>query len=176
MGKSIKKFKYLLLIVMNVFVLTSCSYIWNEFKDTVDEMKHEGEKKRRIPKNDDYAIRNPNYTDDVKKLLKEIEKREITKNDIAFENLVNHDLGASLEMLIPEGTKIRGSALIDEKTGYGLPINIMISRNTTPTITTCYGIATKRENKLIYEISVSDNSARHLAQKIAEKNGIKLCK
>ena len=62
---------------MSVFVLISCSYIWNEFKDTVDEMKHEGEKKRRIPKNDDYAIRNPNYTDDVKKLLKEIEKREI---------------------------------------------------------------------------------------------------
>ena len=52
----------------------------------------------------------------------------------------------------------------------------MISRNTTPTITTCYGIATKRENELIYKISVSDNSARHLAQKIAEKNGIKLCK
>ena len=56
MEKSIKKFKYLLLILMSVFVLISCSYIWNEFKDTVDEMKHEGEKKRRIPKNDDYAI------------------------------------------------------------------------------------------------------------------------
>jgi len=109
-------------------------------------------------------------------LLKEIEKREITKKDIAFENLVNHDLGASLEILLPEGTKIRGSTLIDEKTGYRLPIIIMISRHTSPSITTCYGIATKRENKLIYKISVSDNSARHLAQKIAEKNGIKICK
>lgn len=176
MGKSIKKFKYLLLIVMNIFVLTSCSYIWDEFKSDIYAMQHEGERRRRIPKDDDYAIKNLNYTKDIKKLLKEIEKREITKKDIVFENLVNHNLGASLEILIPEGTKIKDFALVDENTGYGLPIIIMINRNTSPSITTCYGIATKRENKLIYEISVSDDSAIHLAQKIAEKNEIEICK
>ena len=174
-----KNLKYLLIMIIAVLGLNSCSYIWNQFTDAMYDLAHEGEEREKIHKDSEFAIINPNYTKNIKELLEDVKKREITKKEISFENEMYPESGHSLEVLIPVGTKIKGYHLIDEKTGYGLPIRLMTMYNDTPTVMDCHHVANKREGKWITKVSVvygSPMSAEYIAKKIGEKNGFEICK
>ena len=43
-----KNLKYLLIMIIAVLGLNSCSYIWNQFTDAMYDLAHEGEEKKYI--------------------------------------------------------------------------------------------------------------------------------
>ena len=61
-----KNLKYLLIMIIAVLGLNSCSYIWNQFTDAIYDLAHEGEERKKIDKDDEFAIINPNYTKNIK--------------------------------------------------------------------------------------------------------------
>ena len=173
-----KNLKYLLIMIIAVLGLNSCSYIWNQFTDAIYDLAHEGEERKKIDKDDEFAYINPNYKKEIRNVLYEINKREITKKAVAFENAMYPETGRSFEILIPIGTELKGFHLIDEQTGYGLPIRILLMTATNDK--ECYAEeAIKTGDKWKISISVRYGApmvAEDIAQKIGRKNGFKICK
>ena len=82
-------------MIIAVLGLNSCSYIWNQFTDAIYDLAHEGEERKKIDKDDEFAYINPNYKKEIRNVLYEINKREITKKAVAFENAMYPETGRS---------------------------------------------------------------------------------
>ena len=152
-----KNLKYLLIMIIAVLGLNSCSYIWNQFTDAIYDLAHEGEERKKIDKDDEFAYINPNYKKEIRNVLYEINKREITKKAVAFENAMYPETGRSFEIL---------------------PIRILLMTATNDK--ECYAEeAIKTGDKWKISISVRYGApmvAEDIAKKIGRKNGFKICK
>ena len=138
-------------------LLSSCGELRYGIEKTVFEMEQDKETKERQKKWGGGAISNKNYESSVLEVIEDVLRRPINK----------HVQFGEITLLIPENTRLNMKVgnIVDEKTGYGIPITFSKELHCIEKIhnNNKYSIF---YNKTIPEIS-------KIAQKIISINGFK---
>ena len=109
--------RMIILIVMGL-TLSSCQLFTEAIKDNINRVEQERERKEARKKDAYAAAGNPEYEAGVELAIKDISKRSVNKR-VEF---------GEITLLIPENTRINSKHgnIVDEKTGYGIPLLILI--------------------------------------------------
>ena len=118
--------RMIILIVMGL-TLSSCDFIHYgkiAIQDNVRRIEMEREKKSVMKKDGPAAIDVDEYKEGVEEAIKDVLKRPINKK-VEFKGTT---------LIIPEGTRInpKHGNIVDEKTGYGIPLIFQITKGCSP--------------------------------------------
>ena len=161
--------KWIILIMLGL-IFSSCDLIYYG-KIAVYENKYraEGERERRegTKKDGPGAISKDEYKEDVERVINDIKKRPVNKR-VEFEETT---------LLIPENTRLnlKHGNIVDEKTGYGIPILFKTDDGCTPE--TFYTKKVRSNLYIVLGYNYKDKGLDAIGQKIIKVNGFtKTCK
>ena len=162
--------KRIVMLIVLGLIFSSCDFIHYGKKAIQDNM-YRVERAREIKearKKDAYAAAgNPEYEAGVELAIKDISKRSVNKR-VEF---------GEITLLIPENTRINSKHgnIVDEKTGYGIPLLILIETDGCSNVFYYKKIREGLYYKLLY--NKRDLEISKISEKIAKVNGFtKNCK
>ena len=158
--------RMIILIVMGL-TLSSCQLFTEAIKDNINRVKRERET-REVRKKDAYASAgNPEYEAGVELAIQDIKKRPVNKR-VEF---------GGTTLLIPENTRLnpKHGNIVDEKTGYGIPILFKTDDGCTPE--TFYTKKVRNDLYIVLFYNYKNKNLDTIGQKIIKANGFtKNCK
>ncbi|ATV69258.1 hypothetical protein [Fusobacterium pseudoperiodonticum] len=160
--------RMIILIVMGL-TLSSCDFIHYgkiAIQDNVRRIEMERERKEARKKDAYAAAGNPEYEAGVELAIQDIMKRPVNKR-VEFEGLT---------LLIPENTRLnlKHGNVVDEKTGYGIPILFERDDYCTKVF---YSKKVRNNLYILIEYNDMDKDLDVIGQKIIKANGFsKNCK
>ena len=159
-----------IVLIMLGLIFSSCDLIYYG-KIAVYENKYraESERERRegTKKDAPGAISKDEYKEDVERVIQDIMKRPVNKR-VEFEETT---------LLIPENTRLnlKHGNIVDEKTGYGIPILFKTDDGCTPE--TFYTKKVRSNLYIVLGYNYKDKGLDAIGQKIIKANGFtKNCK
>ena len=159
-----------IVLIMLGLIFSSCDLIYYG-KIAVYENKYraESERERRegTKKDAPGAISKDEYKEDVERVIQDIMKRPVNKR-VEFEETT---------LLIPENTRLnlKHGNIVDEKTGYGIPILFKTDDGCTPE--TFYTKKVRSNLYIVLGYNYKDKGLDAIGQKIIKVNGFtKTCK
>ena len=158
--------KMIILIVMGL-IFSSCQLFTEAIKDNIYRVERERERKELSKKDGPSAIVVDEYKEGVKAAIKDILKRPINKR-VEF---------GETTLLIPENTRLnlKHGNIVDEKTGYGIPLLILIETDGCSNVFYYKKVREGLYYKLLY--NKRDLEISKISEKIAKVNGFtKNCK
>ena len=158
--------KMIVLIVMGL-TLNSCQLFTEAIKDNINRVGMERERKEARKKDAYAAAGNPEYEAGVELAIQDIKKRPVNKR-VEF---------GGTTLLIPENTRLnpKHGNIVDEKTGYGIPLLILIETDGCSNVFYYKKLREGLYYKLIY--NQRDLEISKISEKIAKVNGFtKNCK
>ena len=163
--------KWIILIMLSL-IFSSCQEIRDlgelmGIKDAKNRYEREREKKELSKKDAPGAIVVDEYKEEVKGVLQNIMKRPVNKK-VQFEGTT---------LLIPENTRLnlKHGNIVDEKTGYGIPLLILIETDGCSNVFYYKKVREGLYYKLLY--NKRDLEISKISEKIAKVNGFtKNCK
>ena len=162
--------KRVIMVIMLGLIFSSCDLIYYG-KIAVYENKYraESERERRegTKKDGPGAISKDEYKEDVERVIQDIMKRPVNKR-VDYEGTT---------LLIPENTRLnlKHGNIVDEKTGYGIPILFKTDDGCTPE--TFYTKKVRSNLYIVLGYNYKDKGLDAIGQKIIKANGFtKTCK
>ena len=162
--------KRILMLIVLGLILSSCDFIYYG-KIAVYENKYRAESERETreatKKDGPGAISKDEYKEDVERVINDISKRLVNKR-VEFEETT---------LLIPENTRLnlKHGNIVDEKTGYGIPILFKTDDGCTPE--TFYTKKVRSNLYIVLGYNYKDKGLDAIGQKIIKANGFtKTCK
>ncbi|WP_335983657.1 hypothetical protein [Fusobacterium polymorphum] len=162
--------KRVVMMIMLGLIFSSCDLIYYG-KIAIYENKYRAERERSAregtKKDGPGAINNEKYTEGVKEAIQDVMKRPVNKR-VEFEETT---------LLIPENTRLnlKHGNIVDEKTGYGIPLLILIETDGCSNIFYYKKVREGLYYKLLY--NKRDLEISKISEKIAKVNGFtKNCK
>ena len=155
--------KGIVLIILGL-IFSSCDLIYYG-KIAVYENKYRAERERErregTKKDGPGAISKDEYKEDVERVINDIKKRPVNKR-VEYEGTT---------LLIPENTRInpKHGNIVDEKTGYGIPILFKTDDGCTPE--TFYTKKVRRDLYILLYYNDKDKELDVIGQKIIKANG-----
>ena len=158
-----------IVLIMLGLIFSSCDLIYygkiavyeNKYRSELERSAREGMKK-----DGPGAINNEKYTEGVKEAIQDVMKRPVNKR-VEFEGLT---------LLIPENTRLnlKHGNVVDEKTGYGIPILFERDDYCTKVF---YSKKVRNNLYILIEYNDMDKDLDVIGQKIIKANGFsKNCK
>ena len=153
----------IILIVLGL-IFSSCDLIYYG-KIAVYENKYRAESERETreatKKDGPGAISKDEYKEDVERVINDISKRLVNKR-VEFEETT---------LLIPENTRLnlKHGNIVDEKTGYGIPILFKTDDGCTPE--TFYTKKVRNDLYIVLFYNYKNKNLSVIGQKIIETNG-----
>ena len=147
--------------------LSSCQLFTEAIKDNMYRVELARERKEARKKDAYAAAGNPEYETGVELAIQDIMKRPVNKK-VEF---------GGTTLLIPENTKLnpKHGNIVDEKTGYGIPLLILIETDGCSNVFYYKKIREGLYYKLLY--NKRDLEISKISEKIAKVNGFtKNCK
>ena len=158
--------RMIILIIMGL-TLSSCQLFTEAIKDNMYRVELARERKE-VRKKDAYAAAgNPEYETGVELAIQDIMKRPVNKK-VEF---------GGTTLLIPENTRLnpKHGNIVDEKTGYGIPLLILIETDGCSNVFYYKKVREGLYYKLLY--NKRDLEISKISEKIAKVNGFtKNCK
>lgn len=157
--------RMIILIVMGL-TLSSCQLFTEAIKDNMYRVELARERKEARKKDAYAAAGNPEYETGVELAIQDIMKRPVNKK-VEFEGLT---------LLIPENTRLnlKHGNVVDEKTGYGIPILFERDDYCTKVF---YSKKVRNNLYILIEYNDMDKDLDVIGQKIIKANGFsKNCK
>ena len=161
--------RVVMLIVLGL-IFSSCDLIYYG-KIAVYENKYRAESERETreatKKDGPGAISKDEYKEDVERVIQDIMKRPVNKR-VEYEGTT---------LLIPENTRLnlKHGNIVDEKTGYGIPILFKTDDGCTPE--TFYTKKVRSNLYIVLGYNYKDKGLDAIGQKIIKANGFtKNCK
>jgi len=158
--------RMIILIVMGL-ILSSCQLLTEAIKDNIYRVELARERKEARKKDAYAAAGNPEYETGVKLAIQDIMKRPVNKK-VEF---------GGTTLLIPENTRLnpKHGNIVDEKTGYGIPLLILIETDGCSNVFYYKKVREGLYYKLLY--NKRDLEISKISEKIAKVNGFtKNCK
>ena len=162
--------KRVIMVIMLGLIFSSCDLIYYG-KIAVYENKYRAESERETreatKKDGPGAISKDEYKEDVERVINDIKKRPVNKR-VEFEETT---------LLIPENTRLnlKHGNIVDEKTGYGIPILFKTDDGCTPE--TFYTKKVRNDLYIVLFYNYRDKNLNTIGQKIIKANGFtKTCK
>ena len=159
-----------IVLIMLGLIFSSCDLIYYG-KIAVYENKYRAESERETreatKKDGPGAISKDEYKEDVERVINDISKRLVNKR-VEFEETT---------LLIPENTRLnlKHGNIVDEKTGYGIPILFKTDDGCTPE--TFYTKKVRSNLYIVLGYNYKDKGLDAIGQKIIKVNGFtKTCK
>jgi len=159
-----------IVLIMLGLIFSSCDLIYYG-KIAVYENKYRAESERETreatKKDGPGAISKDEYKEDVERVINDIKKRPVNKR-VEFEETT---------LLIPENTRLnlKHGNIVDEKTGYGIPILFKTDDGCTPE--TFYTKKVRSNLYIVLGYNYKDKGLDAIGQKIIKVNGFtKTCK
>ena len=159
-----------IVLIMLGLIFSSCDLIYYG-KIAVYENKYRAESERETreatKKDGPGAISKDEYKEDVERVINDIKKRPVNKR-VEFEETT---------LLIPENTRLnlKHGNIVDEKTGYGIPILFKTDDGCTPE--TFYTKKVRSNLYIVLGYNYKDKGLDAIGQKIIKANGFtKTCK
>ena len=159
-----------IVLIMLGLIFSSCDLIYYG-KIAVYENKYRTESERETreatKKDGPGAISKDEYKEDVERVINDIKKRPVNKR-VEFEETT---------LLIPENTRLnlKHGNIVDEKTGYGIPILFKTDDGCTPE--TFYTKKVRSNLYIVLGYNYKDKGLDAIGQKIIKANGFtKTCK
>ena len=159
-----------IVLIMLGLIFSSCDLIYYG-KIAVYENKYRAERERErregTKKDGPGAISKDEYKEDVERVIQAIMKRPVNKK-VEFEGTT---------LLIPENTRLnlKHGNIVDEKTGYGIPILFKTDDGCTPE--TFYTKKVRSNLYIVLGYNYKDKGLDAIGQKIIKANGFsKNCK
>ena len=163
--------RVVILIVLGL-IFSSCDFIYYgkiAVQDNIRYLEREKERKESRKKDEPSAsgnVKYPEYKKGVKEAIQDIMKRPVNKK-VEFEGLT---------LLIPENTRLnlKHGNVVDEKTGYGIPILFERDDYCTKVF---YSKKVRNNLYILIEYNDMDKDLDVIGQKIIKANGFsKNCK
>ena len=161
--------KRVIMVIMLGLIFSSCDFIHYgkiAIQDNVRRIEMERERKEARKKDAYAAAGNPEYEAGVELAIQDIMKRPVNKR-VEFEGLT---------LLIPENTRLnlKHGNVVDEKTGYGIPILFERDDYCTKVF---YSKKVRNNLYILIEYNDMDKDLDVIGQKIIKANGFsKNCK
>ena len=158
--------RMIILIIMGL-TLSSCQLFTEAIKDNMYRVERARERKELSKKDGPGAIVVDKYKEDVERVIQDIKKRPINKK-VEF---------GGTTLLIPENTRLnpKHGNIVDEKTGYGIPLLILIETDGCSNVFYYKKVREGLYYKLLY--NKRDLEISKISEKIAKVNGFtKNCK
>jgi len=162
--------KRMIILIVLGLIFSSCDLIYYG-KIAVYENKYRAESERETreatKKDGPGAISKDEYKEDVERVINDISKRLVNKR-VEFEETT---------LLIPENTRLnlKHGNIVDEKTGYGIPILFKTDDGCTPE--TFYTKKVRSNLYIVLGYNYKDKGLDAIGQKIIKANGFtKNCK
>ena len=158
--------RMIILIIMGL-TLSSCQLFTEAIKDNMYRVERTRERKELSKKDGPGAIVVDKYKEDVERVIQDIKKRAINKK-VEF---------GGTTLLIPENTRLnpKHGNIVDEKTGYGIPLLILIETDGCSNVFYYKKVREGLYYKLLY--NKRDLEISKISEKIAKVNGFtKNCK
>ena len=162
--------KRVIMVIMLGLIFSSCDLIYYG-KIAVYENKLRSERARETKeatkKDGPGAISKDEYKEDVERVIQDIMKRPVNKR-VDYEGTT---------LLIPENTRLnlKHGNIVDEKTGYGIPILFKTDDGCTPE--TFYTKKVRSNLYIVLGYNYKDKGLDAIGQKIIKANGFtKTCK
>ena len=161
--------RMIILIIMGL-TLSSCDFIHYgkiAIQDNMYRVERARERKELSKKDGPGAISKDEYKEDVERVINDIKKRPVNKR-VEFEETT---------LLIPENTRLnlKHGNIVDEKTGYGIPILFKTDDGCTPE--TFYTKKVRSNLYIVLGYNYKDKGLDAIGQKIIKANGFsKNCK
>ena len=162
--------KRMIILIVLGLIFSSCDLIYYG-KIAVYENKYRAESERETreatKKDGPGAISKDEYKEDVERVINDIKKRPVNKR-VEFEETT---------LLIPENTRLnlKHGNIVDEKTGYGIPILFKTDDGCTPE--TFYTKKVRSNLYIVLGYNYKDKGLDAIGQKIIKVNGFtKTCK
>ena len=119
--------KRIVMLIVLGLIFSSCDFIHYgkiAIKENTRRIEMEREEKSVMKKDGPAAIDVDKYKEGVEEVIKDISKRPINKK-VEFKGTT---------LIIPEGTRInpKHGNIVDEKTGYGIPLVFQITKGCSP--------------------------------------------
>ena len=159
-----------IVLIMLGLIFSSCDLIYYG-KIAVYENKYRAESERETreatKKDGPGAISKDEYKEDVERVIQAIMKRPVNKR-VEYEGTT---------LLIPENTRLnlKHGNIVDEKTGYGIPILFKADDGCTPE--TFYTKKVRSNLYIVLGYNYKDKGLDAIGQKIIKANGFtKTCK
>ena len=159
-----------IVLIMLGLIFSSCDLIYYG-KIAVYENKYRAESERETreatKKDGPGAISKDEYKEDVERVINDIKKRPVNKR-VEFEETT---------LLIPENTRLtlKHGNIVDEKTGYGIPILFKTDDGCTPE--TFYTKKVRNDLYIVLFYNYKNKNLSVIGQKIIKANGFtKNCK
>ena len=159
-----------IVLIMLSLIFSSCDLIYYG-KIAVYENKYRAERERErregTKKDGPGAISKDEYKEDVERVIQAIMKRPVNKR-VEYEGTT---------LLIPENTRLnlKHGNIVDEKTGYGIPILFKTDDGCTPE--TFYTKKVRSNLYIVLGYNYKDKGLDAIGQKIIKANGFtKTCK
>ena len=156
--------KRVIMVIMLGLIFSSCDFIYYA-KIAVYENKYRAESERSAregtKKDGPGAISKDEYKEDVERVINDIMKRPVNKR-VEFEGLT---------FIIPENTRLnlKHGNIVDEKTGYGIPILFKTDDGCTPE--TFYTKKVRSNLYIVLGYNYKDKELDIIGQKIIKANG-----
>ena len=156
--------KRVIMVIMLGLIFSSCDLIYYG-KIAVYENKYRAESERETreatKKDGPGAISKDEYKEDVERVIQDIMKRPVNKK-VEFEETT---------LLIPENTRLnlKHGNIVDEKTGYGIPILFKTDDGCTPE--TFYTKKVRSNLYIVLGYNYKDKGLDAIGQKIIKANG-----
>ena len=161
--------RVVMLIVLGL-IFSSCDFIhYGKIAVYENKLRSEMERERKELRKKDgpAAIVVDEYKEDVERVIQAIMKRPVNKK-VEFEETT---------LLIPENTRLnlKHGNIVDEKTGYGIPILFKTDDGCTPE--TFYTKKVRNDLYIVLFYNYRDKNLNVIGQKIIKANGFtKTCK
>ncbi|MBF1207991.1 MAG: hypothetical protein HXM11_03660 [Fusobacterium periodonticum] len=158
--------RMIILIIMGL-TLSSCQLFTEAIKDNMYRVELARERKEARKKDAYAAAGNPEYETGVELAIQDIMKRPVNKK-VEF---------GGTTLLIPENTRLnpKHGNIVDEKTGYGIPLLILIETDGCSNVFYYKKVREGLYYKLLY--NKRDLEISKISEKIAKVNGFtKNCK
>ena len=162
-----------IVLIMLGLIFSSCDLIYYgkiAVQDNIQYLEREKERKESRKKDGPSArgnVQYPEYKKGVKEAIQDIMKRPVNKR-VEFEETT---------LLIPENTRInlKYGNIVDEKTGYGIPILFKTDDGCTPE--TFYTKKVRNDLYIVLFYNYKNKNLSVIGQKIIKANGFtKNCK
>ena len=156
--------KRVIMVIMLGLIFSSCDLIYYG-KIAVYENKYRAESERETreatKKDGPGAISKDEYKEDVERIIQDVMKRPVNKR-VEFEETT---------LLIPENTRLnlKHGNIVDEKTGYGIPILFKTDDGCTPE--TFYTKKVRSNLYIVLGYNYKDKGLDAIGQKIIKANG-----
>jgi len=156
--------KRMIILIVLGLIFSSCDLIYYG-KIAVYENKYRAESERETreatKKDGPGAISKDEYKEDVERVINDISKRLVNKR-VEFEETT---------LLIPENTRLnlKHGNIVDEKTGYGIPILFKTDDGCTPE--TFYTKKVRNDLYIVLFYNYKNKNLSVIGQKIIETNG-----